>query len=896
MSMPDRWPRSSNPTTRFIARVALAAALLDVMVGVMVAMGLAQCHLRYEERATIASRNLAVLLEHEISATLAKIDLVLISVADEVARVDAEPPGAPDTLDDFIRRRSVRLPEIHGLRTTDAAGNVTRGVGLAPGARVNLSDRAYFARLAGDAAAAMVISRPLVSRVDGEWEIVLARRINRADGAFAGIAYATIPLHNLRERFAALDLGAHGIVALRDAELAIITRHPVMKSVAEDIANSAISPQLRAPIRAGQIAGTYTAPAAFDQVVRTTSFRRLGDYPMVVVVGLATQDYLAQWRSEAAIAIALGAAFMVLTSLIAVQIFRAWKRRERYVEALGVQERKFRTLLESSPDALVIADAQRVIVIVNRQAERMFGYAQHELIGRSIDELLPPNAQAATDDAGPRRDRDLWAVTRSGRRFPVGISFSPIDTDQGGMVAAAVRDMTDRRASEQRIAYLAHHDGLTGLPNRVVMQSRLELAMAQADGSGTRIALLFIDLDNFKTINDSLGHLAGDGVLKAVARRLGEGLREADIASRHGGDEFLVALTGLDGADAARAQAERLMRRFVAPCPAEGHAVATTLSVGVALYPDDGADYGTLLKNADIAMYQAKAAGRNACRFFNEQMNAAALEHARILNGLRLATERGEFVLHYQPQIELAGGRVVGVEALLRWNHPELGLVAPGRFIPVAEESGLIVDIGRWVLHEACRQAMAWRAQGLPPMWVAVNLSAVQFERDDVEASVRQALDASGLPPCFLELELTESILIRDIEGALASTRRLKSLGVKLAIDDFGTGYSSLSYLKRLAFDTLKIDRSFIRELADDPDNAAIVEAILQMARSLGLRTIAEGVEDEPALQCLIAMRCDEAQGYLIARPMPASQFAVYLADANESWRARTGPPALAAA
>jgi len=865
--------------------------LLNLLVMSIAALGLSQSRDRREERATTASKNLSLVLERQIASLVDKVDLVLRTVTDEVARTQATPSADPATLDGFIKQQSKRVPELHGLRTADANGNVNHGFGLAPGVRANLADRPYFMQLAGQPQAGLVISKPVVSRVSGEWEIVLARRLDQPDGSFGGVVYATITLQHFIDMFSMLDTGPGGVVALRDADLGVIARQPVITSVGGDVGNATVSPKLRAPVMAGETAGSYTG-AGGDGIERTISFRRISRYPMYIVVGLGTADYLAEWRAETTKAAVLGAAFLLMTVVFAVMVYRSWRRREADVDALRVQERKFRTLLESSPDALVISDANEIITVVNRQAVQMFGYAQHELVGQPIDMLLPqryrglhlalpkPNGDAAETGNDHGKDRDLWALTRAGREFPVSISRSPIDTEQGGMMAAAIRDMTERRASEERIEYLAHHDALTGLPNRLVVQSRFEQATADAARAGSKVAVLLLDLDNFKTVNDSLGHQAGDSLLKAVANRLRDCASETDTISRQGGDEFLAVFAQLDDGEAVGSAIERLVQCFHAPCAADGHEIPVSFSLGISLYPDDGKDFGTLLQKADIAMYQAKAAGRNTYRFFDEAMNVASAENLQMRNGLRLALDRGEFVLHYQPQIELATGRVAGAEALLRWRHPELGLVPPGRFIPVAEESGLIVPIGDWVLHEVCRQAVAWRDAGLLLDSIAVNLSAVQFGRGNVESVVRNALSASGLAPSCLELELTESILIQNVESVLTTVKRLKLLGVKLSIDDFGTGYSSLSYLKRFAFDKLKIDQSFIRDLTTDAENAAIVRAILQMAHGLGLKTIAEGVETQPALERLLALRCDEAQGYLIARPMPADQLAAYLAAA----------------
>jgi diguanylate cyclase (GGDEF)-like protein/PAS domain S-box-containing protein len=479
----------------------------------------------------------------------------------------------------------------------------------------------------------------------------------------------------------------------------------------------------------------------------------------------------------------------------------------------------------------------------------------------------------------PFRDFVYQMETKPGELHWFAISGKPIFEDgvfQGYRGTGS--DITERRQAEQKIEFLAYHDPLTGLPNRVLLQDRLQQALALAERNGTGLALVFLDLDNFKKINDSLGHAAGDVLLQEVALRLKRCVRDTDTISRQGGDEFVLILRDLHGAEGSLPVLTKIMETLQEPVRCEGNELSTSASIGVALYPQDGRDFETLRKKADMAMYRAKEAGRNTYRFFDEAMDDEAVEHLLMRSGLRRALERHEFVLHYQPQIDLATGQVIGAEALLRWQHPEYGLVPPGRFIPVAEESGLIVAIGEWVLHEACRQAAAWQRAGLPPLVLAVNLSAVQFRRGSVEETVLRALAASELRPEYLELELTETILIQNVEQVMASVRRLKQLGVKLSIDDFGTGYSSLSYLKRFDIDKLKIDQSFIRDLASDPDDAAIVRAIIQMAHSLDVRAIAEGVETPDMLRQLRAFGCDEAQGYHFARPMPAAEFERYLA------------------
>ena len=446
-----------------------------------------------------------------------------------------------------------------------------------------------------------------------------------------------------------------------------------------------------------------------------------------------------------------------------------------------------------------------------------------------------------------------------------------------GMEIERHKHIQARKEAEQKLEFLAYHDALTGLPNRLLAKDHYKLAVSFADREQNKVALIFLDLDNFKVINDSLGHLVGDTLLKMVAARLKECLRDTDTLSRQGGDEFLIVAGGVTDLDAIADITEKILVRLAKTFIIEGNELSTSLSMGISVYPDDGKDYDTLLKKADTAMYQSKDGGRNTYRFFTEQINVDAIDHLQIRNNQRKGLERGEFILHYQPQIDLSSNAVIGAEALIRWNQPESGMVLPGRFISIAEDTGLIVPIGEWALLEACRQAVAWRAAGLPEMVMAVNISAVQFKRGDLEQSVIHALSISGLNPALLELELTESILIQDTERVLATIQRLKVLGVKLSIDDFGTGYSSLSYLKRFAVDKLKIDQSFVRDMSDDPNDAVIVRTIIQMAKSLNLKTIAEGVETKHQDELLRLQHCDEVQGYHFARPMPADEFARYL-------------------
>src|SRR5512139_315216 len=561
--------------------------------------------------------------------------------------------------------------------------------------------------------------------------------------------------------------------------------------------------------------------------------------------------------------------------------------RKRAEEALRESEARFRAMAEHSADWIWAIDTQGRHTYCNQKGAGVLGYSLEEFLAMDAASLVHPDdlplfqetfRNAVATQSGWQGVSLRWR-TRDGSYRTLESSASPLFDEAGRLSGfqGVDRDITERRHAEERIEYLAHHDALTGLPNRVLLRDRFVHALAMAERSRSRVALLFLDLDKFKRVNDTLGHAAGDKLLLEVVTRLAHSTRETDTISRQGGDGFILLLNDIPDPEAVERIAGEILARVGEPAEIEGHVLNTSCSIGIALYPDDGDDFDGLLQKADIAMYSAKDAGRNTWRFFNDEMNLQAREHLLLQNRLHQALSRSEFSLGYQPQLEIGSGRVVGVEALLRWNSPELGEVEPDRFIPVAEDCGLIVPIGAWVLQEACRQAQAWRDAGWPDLSMSVNLSALQFRRAGLVETVAEVLRASGLPPHLLELELTESILLQDVEHNLDLVRRLKALGVRLTIDDFGTGYSSLSYLKRFAVDRLKIDRSFVRDITSDPDDAAIVRAVIQLARSLRLGIIAEGVETGEQLAFLREEGCQEVQGHLFSRPLAPAAFEAFL-------------------
>jgi diguanylate cyclase (GGDEF)-like protein len=468
----------------------------------------------------------------------------------------------------------------------------------------------------------------------------------------------------------------------------------------------------------------------------------------------------------------------------------------------------------------------------------------------------------------------MWNRRKSGELYVEWLSIGAVRDPKGAVThyVGIFSDITIRKQAEDRLVHLAHYDALTDLPNRILLLDRLNELIKSAQRSKLKVAVVFIDLDRFKEVNDSLGHGAGDLLLQTLAKRLSSAVRDQDTVARIGGDEFIVLIQGIHDVNDVPALAQKLLTCLIKSVTLNGYELTVTASMGISLYPDDGTNAPELIRNADAAMYQAKDAGRNVYRFYTSDLNARALEMLSMENALRRAIERHEFVLHYQPQVDINSGSVIGAEALIRWNHPELGLVMPGKFIPIAEERGLIVPIGTWVIEEAARQAAIWHNSGTS-MPIAVNVSAVQFRQKKFLEELANSVLKHGITPDRLELELTESIIMRDAETTIKVLQNLHESGFQLSIDDFGTGYSSLSYLRRFPIDKIKIDQSFVRAARQDEGSASIVTAIIALARSLKLKVIAEGVETSEQLEMLSAQGCDEAQGFLFSRALGPEEF-----------------------
>lgn len=539
-------------------------------------------------------------------------------------------------------------------------------------------------------------------------------------------------------------------------------------------------------------------------------------------------------------------------------------------------------VFESSGEAIMITDPGGVMISVNKAFTAVTGYAAADVVGHNAN-LLASGRHGReffgemwrTLRATGYWQGEIWNRRQNGDIYPEWLGISTVRDEHGVVVnyVGIFSDISERKAVEAKIEYLAHHDTLTGLPNRLLLKDRMEQAMVHGERSGHKVALLFVDLDRFKAVNDSYGHQVGDILLREAALRLQSCVRESDTISRHGGDEFLVVLTDLQDSQVPAQVAAKIMASLARPFHIEGHVASISASIGIAVYPDDGAQFDDLLKMADTAMYHAKDAGRNAFRFHTQPMNVAAQERLDLHARLREALGRREFELHYQPVVELAGGRVVGGEALLRWRIPGEGVLEAAQFIAAAEHSGLIVPLGEWVLREACRELAHWQGGGASGVSISVNVSPIQFRRGDIGDSLRRALAETGADPAGLVLEFTEDVLCEDADSMRVSLGQLKAAGSRLAIDDYGSGNSSLATIKRCGIDALKIDRRFVCGLPQDAESAAIVRAAIRMAEDLGLRTMAEGVESPAMADALRAMGCSLAQGYYLGRPIPANEF-----------------------
>lgn len=573
----------------------------------------------------------------------------------------------------------------------------------------------------------------------------------------------------------------------------------------------------------------------------------------------------------------IGIGMLIIFGIVFISVFVV----KRFESQEIVSERKFSSVVETASDAIILADSKGTIISWNKGAQLIFGYQKIEVFGKSLDVIIPERYREAHQKGMERyistgiphvigKTVELQGLRKDGSEFPIELSIAAWIEEGNTYFSSIIRNITERKLAEEKIKHMVYRDPLTGLPNRHLLNDRLVQALDQANENKQTIGIMFIDLDRFKYINDTLGHATGDQLLIEVARLIQVCVGKTDTVCRQGGDEFIVLLPNTTS-DEVTKRAQKIVDLFTQSFVLNEHELFVTPSIGISLFPTDGRDIESLIKNADTAMYRVKEQGKNNFQFFTPEMNEAVSKKMQLETGLRKGLERGEFKVHYQPQVDVISGKMIGVEALIRWQHPEWGNIPPDDFIPLAEETGLIIPIGEWVLYEACFQNKTWQNEGFPPLRMAVNVSSRQFQQSNLVGMVSKTLKETGLDSKYLELELTESI-IQNSKHAITTMHQLKEMGIHLSIDDFGTGYSSLSYLKLFPVDSLKIDRSFTKNIFTDPKDTALVHTIIDMAHNMNLRVIAEGVETKEQLHYLQQRQCNEAQGYFFSRPISAEE------------------------
>jgi diguanylate cyclase (GGDEF)-like protein/PAS domain S-box-containing protein len=758
-------------------------------------------------------------------------------------------------------------------------------------APISVADQRYFNFHQERDSGSTFVGEPTRDVANTEWHLHFTRRLDDEKGNFAGVVMVETDPAYFTSGYERSRMGERGMLGLVGTDGVVrALRIGDKVSFGQRLEVQATPARLQPTAR----------PHPQDGVSRFSGASELHGVALKVVAGLDEKEQMAGferkrrdilWRAGAAsLALAIATGLLWLWSWQGAR-HRARVRRaqETYAAASAASLDAFFVMREVRDSAGAIVDFS--IVDANSRAEQMTGVSRERLCRTTLLRLVPSARGNGMFD-------HLVQVTRVGGvheqewentipELSAHWLHQQVVPVEGGIVAI-VRDITERKLAEERMQHLAHHDTLTGLPNRILITERLEQTVAEArrDSGDATLLVAFIDLDGFKLVNDGLGHNAGDALLKVVAGRMAACLRPGDTVGRFGGDEFVLMLretAGDDGDFAAAAVLERVREAVLQPISVGGQQVQVSCSIGVAVHPNDGADAETLLMHADAAMYRAKELGKNNCQFYAREMNAQIEQKLVLLEGMRQALEHRQFRLVYQPKVDLRSGRIFGAEALVRWVHPEHGVIGPDRFIPLAEESGMIVALGEWVLREACHQNRAWQDAGLPPLCISVNVSPRQFEEGRLVERVALALADSDMAPRWLELEVTEGVIMRDLTRALGKMEQLRTMGVALSIDDFGTGYSSLSALKSFPISTLKIDKSFVRDLAHSAGDQAIASSIIGLAHRLKLRVIAEGVETEQQRGFLRANGCDEMQGYLFSEPLPPEQLAALLASAMDA-------------
>jgi len=772
------------------------------------------------------------------------------------------------------------LSDVAGIHVFDANGQLINSSQSWPVAAVNIADQSYFRDFAADDRSPRVRLAP-VNGTAG-WTTVIARKVVGPNGQFLGVVSRDMSPANLESFFESVALGPGSAISMLHRDGTMLARYPHIEAMIGRNFRTAPVQQ----ILAGADYATTRLISPVDGEDRLAAARALSEFPLSIIATTTIATALADWRAQTrSLVVAAGLVAVVVALTLSLIVRKLSRQHQNSERRLALEKERLDTAINNMTQGLLLYDSDARIVLCNQRYLEMYNLSPdvvksgchfRDLIAhRKETGSFPGNVDefcaSVLRNVAQKRATNSILETTDGRS--ILIVNRPLAN--GGWVATQ-EDITERRRAEQQVAHLAHYDALTDLPNRVSFREQLQRELERTR-RGEQLAVLYIDIDEFKSVNDSLGHPAGDELLKAVASRLRSCIRETDFVARLGGDEFAIVQTGIKQPSDVVELVKRIYEAIREPHECLGHQIATDASIGIALAPNDGTELDQLLKCADLAMYGAKADGRRTYRFFEPQMDACVRARRTLELDIRQAIAEGAFELHYQPIVNLGSNEIVGCEALLRWNHPVRGMISPAEFIPVAEETGLILQIGDWVLTTACAEATNWP----PGIKLAVNISPVQFRSHAFSLKVANALATTGLSAGRLELEITEAVLIRDDEAALAMLQHLRAIGVRIALDDFGTGYSSLSYLQRFPFDKIKIDRCFVSDIAEAEGSSSIVQAVVNIARSRNMTTTAEGVETERQREMLLGFGCTEMQGYLFSPAMPVAKIRMLLSQAN---------------
>jgi diguanylate cyclase (GGDEF)-like protein len=773
---------------------------------------------------------------------------------------------------EMLKAKIGALSYVGGINLFDSDGALINSSIIWPAPAINVTDRAYFKSFKSGPRSPSFLVEPVYSRMTGAWTVVLARKLTGRNGEFLGAIGRGIEPAHFEKFFASVALGNDASISMVHRDGTLLARYPHNESmIGHNFKNGPMFQRVLS--QGGTATGVFNSP--LDGQDRLGAAYTLSGFPILVVATTTVSAALADWRAQTKFLIGVGGlSVLVIAAMLFLVVRKLSHQHRSSQQRLWREKRRLDTAVNNMTQGLLLFDSSERLIVCNQRYLDMYGLSAEVVKqGCSFREVIAHRKAAGSfvddvDEYCERVRREIGLRKSMIIETPDGRSIQVVNEPlaDGGWVATH-EDITERRHAEARITHLAHYDALTDLPNRALFHEQLKRELAGI-APGDQLAVLYIDIDEFKSVNDTLGHLIGDELLKSVAVSLGRCIRDTDFVARLGGDEFAIVQTGVRAADDVTGLVTRVLNTIREPYECLGHQVTTDASIGIALAPQHGADLDQILKNADLAMYAAKSAGRRTYRFFEPEMDARVRARRILEMDLRQAISDGAFEVHYQPCVSLRDNKITGCEALLRWRHSERGMISPAEFIPIAEETGLINQLGEWVLTTACAEATTWPDH----IKLAVNVSPVQFKSGTLALKIVAALAASGLPASRLELEITEAVLIRDDEAALAILHQLRAIGVRIALDDFGTGYSSLSYLQRFPFDKIKIDRCFVNDIAEPDGSSCIVQAVVNIAAARQMTTTAEGVETQQQRELLRALGCAEMQGYLFSPARPAAE------------------------